>query len=77
MAERINPSTAISAEELLRTEILVNQALIDLLITKQIISEEELIAGIRKIRHEQLKLINDSKKIVSLRKTTRSKSRDP
>jgi hypothetical protein len=41
------------------------------------ISAEELIAGIRKIRHEQLKLINDSKKIVSLRKTTKSQSRDP
>lgn len=57
----------ISAEELLRTEIIVNQALIDLLIAKQVISEEELITEIRKLRHEQLKLINDSKKIVSLR----------
>ena len=76
MAELGKPQ-AISAEELLRTEIIVSQALIDLLITKQVISEEELIAGIRKIRHEQLKLINESKKIVSLKRTTKSQSRDP
>lgn len=70
MGESSKPQT-LSAEDILRTEIIVNQALIDLLIDKQIISEEELIAGIRKIRHEQLKLIRNSKKIVSLRKTSK------
>ena len=39
MTERINQQTRISTEEVLRTEIIVNQALIDILITKQIISE--------------------------------------
>lgn len=76
MAESSKPHS-LSAEDILRTEIIVNQALIDLLISKQIISEEELIAGIRSIKQEQLKMINDSKKIVSLRKTTKPQSRDP
>ena len=67
MVERIVKQTLVSAEDVLRTEIIVNQALIDLLITKQVISEEELIAGIQNIRREQLKLINESNKIVSLK----------
>ena len=62
MAERINFHTTVSAEEVLKTEIIVNQALIDILLTKQIISEEDLIAGIRKIRQEQQKLILNSEK---------------
>ena len=53
MAERINPQTVISAEDILMTEMIVNQALIDILITKQIISEEELVNSIGKIRLEQ------------------------
>ena len=70
MGETGKPQS-LSVEDILRTEIIVNQVLIDLLISKQIISEEELITGIRKIKHEQLNLINDSKKIVSLRKTSK------
>ena len=57
MAERINPQAVISAEEILRTEITVNQALIDILIAKQIISEAELVNSIQKIRLEQEKMI--------------------
>jgi hypothetical protein len=57
MAERINPQAALSAEEILRTEILVNQALIDLLISKQVISEVELVNSIQRIRREQEKII--------------------
>ena len=67
MAERNNQYTSVSAEEVLRTEIIVNQALIDILIAKQIISGEELVAGIRRIKQEQAKMINESKKIVSLK----------
>jgi hypothetical protein len=67
MSERIKPQKMVSAEEILRTEIIVNQALIDILITKQIISEEELVDSIRKIRLEQKKMINDSNKVVSLK----------
>jgi hypothetical protein len=52
----------------LRTEVIINQALIDIQITKQIISEEDLIAGIRKIRQEQQELILKSGKIITLQK---------
>ena len=57
MAESINPQTVISAENILMTEIIVNQALIDILLTKQIISEEELVNSIGKIRLEQEQMI--------------------
>ena len=53
MAERIITQTVISAEEALRTEIILNQALIDILIVKGLISEDELINGIRKIKRER------------------------
>jgi len=57
MAERIKSQAAFSTEEILRTEILVNQALIDILISKQVISEVELVNSIQKIRMEQEKRI--------------------
>lgn len=53
MAERIITKTVISAEEALRTEIILNQALIDLLIAKNLISEDELINGVRRIKRER------------------------
>ena len=53
MAEQIVTHTVISAEEALRTEIILNQALIDILIAKGFISEGELIRGIRKIKKER------------------------
>jgi len=53
MAKRIPASTVISAEEALRTEIILNQALIDILISKKIFSEDELINNIKKIRRER------------------------
>ncbi len=59
MAEVIQAQTVISAEEALRTEIILNQALIDILIGKKIISEDELIIGIRKIKKEREILAND------------------
>ena len=68
MDELTNRKNLISAEEVLRTEIIVNQALIDILIAKQVISEEELVNSIRKIRQEQMELLNDSNKIVSLQR---------
>ena len=58
----------LSAEEVLKTEIIVNQALIDLLIAKQFISEEELVDNIQNIRQEYEKMLNKSDKIVSLRR---------
>lgn len=67
MAGRTNQQASITAEEVLRTEILVNQALIDILIAKQVISEEELLDSIRNIRHEQEKLPHKQGKIVSFK----------
>jgi hypothetical protein len=45
--------TDITVEDMLSTEIIVNLALIDILIAKQIISEEELMDHVGKIRLEQ------------------------
>jgi len=67
MAERHKPQAVISAEDILRTEIMVNQALIDILIAKQIITEEELITSIQNIKQEQKKLLENAKKIVPLK----------
>jgi hypothetical protein len=63
-----NQNIVIAAEEILRTEIIVNQALIDILIAKQIISEEELVDSIQNIQQEQKKLLNVPNKIVSLKR---------
>jgi len=68
MAEYNNKHTSITAEELLRTEIIVNQALIDILIAKQIISEEELFNTIQSLKREQQILLNNSNKIISLKR---------
>lgn len=65
MAESYIQQTVLAAEEVLRTEIIVNQALIDTLIAKHIISEEELMSSIKNIKHNQEELFNDSNKIVS------------
>jgi hypothetical protein len=54
MAIRMNlQKTDITVTDMLSTEIIVNLALIDILIAKQIISEEELMDYIGKIRLEQ------------------------
>ena len=55
-----------STLDVLRTEIIVNQALIDILIAKQVITEEELVKSIQKIKKNQLKLLRGLNKIVSL-----------
>jgi type I restriction-modification system DNA methylase subunit len=68
MAEQSRSQAFISAEEVLKTEIIVNQALIDILIAKEIISEAELLKSIQKIRKEQDKMTKKSEKIVSLQK---------
>ena len=69
MAERSLPSQiTVSLEEALRIEIIINQALIDILIAKKIISEEELVASIQKIKCELEKLTNRPNNIVLLKK---------
>jgi hypothetical protein len=59
MAELFTTPTVITAEEALKTEIILNQALIDILISKKIITEEEIISGIKKIRQEREALANE------------------
>ena len=59
MAENNDTPKMISTEEMLRTEILINQALIDILIAKEIISEREIIYAIGKIRSEQHQVMNE------------------
>lgn len=47
---------AMSAQDVLMTEIIVNQALIDVLIAKGVITEEELLKSIQKIKRESSKI---------------------
>ena len=68
MGELIRPQTTFSIEEILRTEAIVTQALIDILIAKKIISEEDLIEAIRKIRQEHHELILKAGKITTIEK---------
>ena len=53
MAEQIVTTSVISAEDALRTEIILNQALIDVLLAKGVFSKDELIQGIKKISRER------------------------
>lgn len=62
------PKDVITAQDALKTEIIVNQALIDILIAKQVITEDELVKSIENIRREQERLLNESAKIVALKR---------
>lgn len=68
MRKRKTPENYISAHDILRTEIIVHQALIDILLAKQIITEEELVSSIQNIKRDHQKLIKGSEKIVPLRR---------
>ena len=59
MAERITPHNVLTVEEVLNTEIILNQALIDLLIKKDIITVEELVKGVKEINKERQAIAND------------------
>ena len=59
---------AMSAQDVLMTEIIVNQALIDILIAKKVITEEELVKSIQNIKRNQQKLLKESRKVVSLKR---------
>lgn len=51
MANKIDPKEVVPIEEALQMEMLINQALIDLLVTKGIITTEELLARIQYLRN--------------------------
>ena len=52
MANKVHPKDTLPLREALNMEIIINQALIDLLVTKGIITQEELMAKIEEIRKE-------------------------
>ena len=58
MAERGTPDNFMTAEEVLKTEVILSQALIDILIKKEIITVEEMMEGIREIKKEHEAIIN-------------------
>ena len=49
MSRKTKSKKTISAQDVLRTEIIVNQALIDVLIAKRLVTEEELLKSIQNI----------------------------
>jgi hypothetical protein len=52
MATQLNPNEVVSLREALDMEIIINQALIDLLVSKGIITQEEIMDKIEEIRRE-------------------------
>jgi len=52
MANKVNKEDVISLREALNMEIIINQALIDILIAKGILTQEELMEKIEAIRKE-------------------------
>jgi hypothetical protein len=52
MATKVNSSDVISLRDALNMEIMINQALIDILVAKGIFTQEELMARIEEIRKE-------------------------
>ena len=57
-----------SAQDVLKTEVIINQALIDILIAKQVITEEELVESIKNIKLDHQTLLKESSKIVTLKR---------
>jgi len=52
MGNKANPEDVVPLRKALNMEIIVNQALIDLLVSKGLITQEELMAKIDEIRTE-------------------------
>lgn len=50
MAEKLDNKEVVSLEDALKTEMFINQALMDLLIEKNIITEQKMIAKIKNIK---------------------------
>ncbi len=57
MGSKANPNDVVSLREVLNMEIIVNQALIDILVSKGILTQEELMQRIEQIRVEMSKVI--------------------
>ncbi len=52
MASKANPNDVVSLQEALNMEIIVNQALIDILVSKGILTQTELMQRIEQIKSE-------------------------
>ena len=52
MANSINVNDTVSVSEALHMEIMINQALVELLVDKGLISQEELLERINTIRYQ-------------------------
>lgn len=50
MAEKLDQSETVPFEEALKMEMIINQALMDLLVDKGIITEEEMMAKIKTVK---------------------------
>lgn len=50
MASKANPNDVVSLREALNMEIIVNQALVDILVSKGILTQEELRQRIEEVR---------------------------
>jgi hypothetical protein len=56
MSRKTKSKKTISAQDILETEIIINQALIDVLIAKRLFTEEELLKSIQNIKRELSKI---------------------
>jgi len=50
MAEKLDSAETVSLDEALKMEMIINQALMELLIEKNIITEQEMVAKIQTIK---------------------------
>lgn len=50
MAERLDSRETVSVPELLKMEMIINQALIDILVEKGLFTHEELMAKVKEIK---------------------------
>lgn len=53
MAEQLDQTEVVSVEDALKMEMIINQALIDILIAKDVLTEDELVDKIKELRAEQ------------------------
>lgn len=53
MGEKLDPKETVKVEDLLRMEMVINQALINILVRKGITTEAEIMAEVKRIKQEQ------------------------
>lgn len=59
MGQKVDPRETVSFGEALRMEMIINQALIDMLVAKGIITHEELHSRILEIKQKQGIVLSD------------------